>query len=183
MHIYIYTGFPMALVVKKLPANAGHARDTGSIPWLGRPPGEGNGNLLQQENFPWTEEPGRLQAKSQTRLSTRTYTVYIYMYYKCNKWWQIQPKVQQIFIFLFPDCKVFTGKWLPSQGLHFPASLVSGWPHVTIPTNGIEAEVRRGGLLPGWGGNFSFICQLCKMLQETQTNLLANSIEAETPKP
>lgn len=71
------------------------------------------------------------------------------MHYKCNKWWQIQPKVQQIFIFLLPDCKVFTGKQLPSQGLHFPASLVSRWPHVTIPTNGIEAEVRRGGSLPG----------------------------------
>ena len=33
-----------ALVVKKVPANAG---DTGSIPGLGRSPGEGNGNPLQ----------------------------------------------------------------------------------------------------------------------------------------
>ena len=33
-----------ALVVKKLPANAG---DTGSIPGSGRSPGEGNGNPLQ----------------------------------------------------------------------------------------------------------------------------------------
>ena len=139
----------MALVVKKLPANAGHVRDASSIPWLGKYPGEGNGTLLKQENFPWTEEPGGLQAKSQTRLSTPTYTVYIYMHYKCNKWWQIQLKVQQIFIFLFPDCKVSTGKQLPSQGLHFPASLVSRWPQVTIPTNGIEAEVRRDGSLPG----------------------------------
>ena len=34
-------------VVKNLPANAGDARDTGSIPGLGRSPGEGNGNPLR----------------------------------------------------------------------------------------------------------------------------------------
>ena len=36
-----------ALVVKNSPANAGDLRDTGSIPGLGRSPGEGNGNTLQ----------------------------------------------------------------------------------------------------------------------------------------
>ena len=36
----------MALVVKKLPAKAGEARDADSLPGL-RSPGEGNGNLLQ----------------------------------------------------------------------------------------------------------------------------------------
>ena len=34
-------------MVKKLPANAGDVRDTGSIPGLGRSPGEGHGNPLQ----------------------------------------------------------------------------------------------------------------------------------------
>ena len=34
-------------MVKNLPANAGHAGDAGSIPGLGRSPGEGNGNPLQ----------------------------------------------------------------------------------------------------------------------------------------
>ena len=34
-------------VVKNLPANAGEARDAGSIPGSGRSPGEGNGNPLQ----------------------------------------------------------------------------------------------------------------------------------------
>ena len=33
----------VALVVKSLPANAGDARDVGSIPGSGRSPGEGNG--------------------------------------------------------------------------------------------------------------------------------------------
>ena len=37
-------GFPGVSVVKNPPANAG---DAGSIPGLGKSPGEGNGNLLQ----------------------------------------------------------------------------------------------------------------------------------------
>ena len=37
-------GFPGGSVVKNPPANTG---DTGSIPRLGRSPGEGNGNPLQ----------------------------------------------------------------------------------------------------------------------------------------
>ena len=37
----------VALVVKNPPATAGDVRDTGSIPGLGRSPGEGNGNPLQ----------------------------------------------------------------------------------------------------------------------------------------
>ena len=38
---------PDGPVVKNPPANAGDAGDAGSIPGLGRPPGEGNGNPLQ----------------------------------------------------------------------------------------------------------------------------------------
>ena len=37
----------MPLEVKNPPVNAGDLRDAGSIPGLGRSPGEGNGNLLQ----------------------------------------------------------------------------------------------------------------------------------------
>ena len=40
-------GFPHGTVVKNMPANAGDTRDTGSIPGSGRPPGIGNGSLLQ----------------------------------------------------------------------------------------------------------------------------------------
>ena len=51
-------------VVKNPPANAGDARDIGSIPeWRGSP-GGGNGNPLQYSclgKIPWTEEPGGLQ--------------------------------------------------------------------------------------------------------------------------
>ena len=37
----------VALVIKNLPADAGDAKDVGSIPGLGRSPGVGKGNLLQ----------------------------------------------------------------------------------------------------------------------------------------
>ena len=63
----VYEGFPSSTVVKNLPANAGDPRDEGLIPRSGRPPGVGNGNLLQyscQENphgqrnlaGPWTHK-------------------------------------------------------------------------------------------------------------------------------
>ena len=44
----------VVLVVKNPPANAGDARDAGSIPGLGRSPGKGNGNPLQH---PCLENP------------------------------------------------------------------------------------------------------------------------------
>ena len=45
-------------------ASAYNAGDAGSIPGMGRSPGEGNGNPLQYSawRIPWTEEPGRLQS-------------------------------------------------------------------------------------------------------------------------
>ena len=42
-----HEGFPDDSAVKTPPASAGDARDSGSIPGLGRSPGVGNGNLLQ----------------------------------------------------------------------------------------------------------------------------------------
>ena len=53
-------GFPGSSDGKESVCNAG---DLGSIPGLGRSPGEGNGNPLHilAWRIPWTEEPGRLQ--------------------------------------------------------------------------------------------------------------------------
>ena len=56
----------VVLVVKNQPANAGNARDAGSIPELGRSPGERNGNPLPYSclgKFPQTEEPGGLHSR------------------------------------------------------------------------------------------------------------------------
>ena len=44
-------GFSGGAVAKNSPANAGDARDMGSIPGWGRSPGEGNGNLLQYSSL------------------------------------------------------------------------------------------------------------------------------------
>ena len=57
-------------MAKNPPANAGDAGDIGSIPGLGRSPGEGNGNPLQYScwEIPWTEEPGRLQFTGSQRV-------------------------------------------------------------------------------------------------------------------
>ena len=64
----------VALVVNNLPANAGDIRDAGSIPGLGRSPGEGNGNPLQYsclenpvDREAWRATVHRV-AKSRTRL-------------------------------------------------------------------------------------------------------------------
>ena len=64
-------GFPGGTVVKKLPANAGDARDVGSVPGLRRSSREGNGNPLQYsylENPKDREEPGRLQSMASQRV-------------------------------------------------------------------------------------------------------------------
>ena len=73
-------------VVKNLPANAGDLRDIGSIPGLGRYPGERHGNPLGKGmttppekgmatfsrifawRIPWTEEPGGLQSMGSQRV-------------------------------------------------------------------------------------------------------------------
>ena len=62
--------FPGGTMVKNLPANAGDARDAGSILESGRSPGAGNGNSLQYSCLknPWTEEPGELQARGSERV-------------------------------------------------------------------------------------------------------------------
>ena len=55
MHHVPSRGFPGGSVVKNLPANAG---DVGSIPGLGKPPGEGNGNSLQYSCLDYSMEAG-----------------------------------------------------------------------------------------------------------------------------
>ena len=56
-------------MVKNLPANAGDAGDSGSIPGSGRSPGGGNGNhsSILAWGIPGTEEPGGLQSMEHTK--------------------------------------------------------------------------------------------------------------------
>ena len=67
-------------MVQNRPASAGDIRDTGSVPGLGRSPGEGNGNPLQYSclRIPWTEEPACIVhgvTKSQTRQHAHTHPI------------------------------------------------------------------------------------------------------------
>ena len=57
-------------MVKNLPANAGDARDTGSILGLGRSPREGNGNhsSILDWKIPRMEEPDGLQSMGSQRV-------------------------------------------------------------------------------------------------------------------
>ena len=55
-------GYPGALVVKNLPANAGDVKDSGSIPGPGRSPGERNGNPLSYSSLENPKNRGAWQA-------------------------------------------------------------------------------------------------------------------------
>ena len=52
----------LVLVVKNLPANAGDARDVGSIPELGRSPRGGHGNPLQYSSLENSTDRGAWRA-------------------------------------------------------------------------------------------------------------------------
>ena len=77
--VVIKRGFPGGTVVKNPPTNAGHARDSGSIPGLGRSAGTGNGNPLPCSCLENQVDRGAWWAtvhgvvKSRTRLSSHTH--------------------------------------------------------------------------------------------------------------
>ena len=62
----------VALVVKNLPANAGDARDAGSVPGLGRSPGGGHGNPLQFSCLGNPMDKGAWQATARRVAKSRT---------------------------------------------------------------------------------------------------------------
>ena len=70
----------VCFVLQKLPASAGDTRDAGSIPGLGRFPGEGNGNAFQ---YSCLENPmdRSLMGLQRGRLNwAHTYIAFIYTY-------------------------------------------------------------------------------------------------------
>ena len=77
-HLILEKASQVTLVVKNMPGNAGDIRDPGSIPGLGRSPGEGNDNPLQYSclRIPmdrrawWVTVHGAV--KSRTRLKQRS---------------------------------------------------------------------------------------------------------------
>ena len=81
----------MALVVKNPPANGGDSRDTGSIPALGRSPGEGNGDPLQYSCLGSPVDRGVWPStvhevtKSWAQLSTCTHTAHTHTHTQRHK--------------------------------------------------------------------------------------------------
>ena len=63
-------GFPSGSVVKNLPANAGDARDTGSILGFEDPLEKemATHSSILAWKIPWTEEPGGLQSMGSQRV-------------------------------------------------------------------------------------------------------------------
>ena len=83
----------MALVVKNPHSNAGDVRNAGSIPELGRLPGEGHGNPIQSSCLKNPMDRGSWRAtvhrvtQNRTRLKqwhTRTHTVYVHFKWPRN---------------------------------------------------------------------------------------------------
>ena len=85
LNSYIDRGFPGGSVVKESACNAG---DPGSVPGLGRSPGEGNSNPFQYSCLENSMDRGAWQAivhglaESQTRLSNFTFTFSLYFIFK-----------------------------------------------------------------------------------------------------
>ena len=75
-------GFSGVSVVENPPVHAGHIGDVGSIPWLGRSPGEENGNPLQysclenpMDRGPWwATVHGLSESDATLQLNTTTTT-------------------------------------------------------------------------------------------------------------
>ena len=88
LHVIQLWGFPGDSVVKNMPANGG---DVGLIPRLGRSPGEGNRNPLQDSCLENPMDKGAWWAtvhgvaKSRTRLSNFTFHVYNNVYDEFNR--------------------------------------------------------------------------------------------------
>ena len=80
----------VALVIKNLPASAG---DVGSIPGLGRSPGEGNGNPLQ---YPCLENPRSMVGYSAWGRRVRHVWVTHTHTYKQARTWESRPRFKLI---------------------------------------------------------------------------------------
>ena len=88
--------FPGGAVAKNLPANAGNARDEGSIPGLGRSLGEGNDNPLQYSCLKNAidRRAWRVTVQEVAELDTTEYT-HTYAYYAYIATYTIQVQKEE----------------------------------------------------------------------------------------
>ena len=118
--IYLCNLLPGGTVVKNLPASAG---DTGSIPGLGRSPGEGNGNPHQYSSLENPMDRGTWQAIVQGVTNSDT-TEQLSM--QTTKAALLSSSIsQKIYFDLFLKCN---WKWLRNLKSSFPGeTLLWGW--------------------------------------------------------
>ena len=72
MSTVLFLGFPGGSVVNNLPDDAGDETDSGLIPWLGRSPGGGNGNVLQYSRLGNPMDRGAWQATVHGGIKSQT---------------------------------------------------------------------------------------------------------------
>ena len=113
-----HSGLPWWLSGKESICNAGDARDVGTIPGLGRSPGEGNDNPLQYSSQENPMDRGAWQAmvhgvvKSRTQLSTAITLLFLFG----DLWLEIGPALLNVFLHTwFLSCF-----WVPLLSLQIP---------------------------------------------------------------
>ena len=91
-------GFPDGSVVKNLPASAG---DVGSVPELGRSPGEGNGNPLQysclenpMDRGAWQATVHRVTKESGTTYQLNSNYTHTTDQSECKAWMPARPDIK-----------------------------------------------------------------------------------------
>ena len=87
-------------MVKNLPDNAGDNREVGSIPGLGRFPGEGNGDLLQYSRLENSMDRGAQCASGRYKALPENYVIFE----DCDKN-RNNKKSQKFEFFLVPNVK------------------------------------------------------------------------------
>ena len=89
----------VALLVKNLPANAGYARDVGSVPGSRRSPGGGHGYPLQYPCLENSMDRGAWQAAVHGVTHTHTHTTLLKAGHILLHWHRLQRKTKTIGIY------------------------------------------------------------------------------------
>ena len=148
--------YMVALMVKNTPASAGDVRDVGSIPRLGRSPGEGCGNpIFLPGESPWIEAPGRPQSTGSQRVGHNwsdlacTHTT-IRSYKTFLLWWEhLRSTAMKVKVAQFcPTPRYTTDGILQARILEWvavPFSRASSQPRDRTPVSHIA-----GGFFTSW---------------------------------
>ena len=153
--------------------------DPGSIPGLGRSPGEGNGNPPAWR-IPRTEEPGGI-AKSQRRLSdSHTYTPHMALFVRLVSFRRVSNKC----LSCLPK-SILAGSQLKSlsriviymiSNFHFSAAIqYQGSRILPLGLCSMGVQLRNSGICTGTCGVFSLWPSLCQLTSLAPSSYLCSS--------